>query len=229
MVGPRAGAFMAVFSLHSQFSLRIRRVGGGDHAAVIGGTAEAIEHFPGGVGDLGNCVFSVFLAAQVSRHYAEYEWAIRGINNAGVVANRFQFAGLVGGTNVVGQAASECGVFVRAEHLQQLVRGLLVDDLGAVDGFEQLHQLARRGDVFAAFFGGVDIHHFATQPGLVQAERIQHGVDVFHAHAIDQDIGGAVVADGNDHGGEVAVGDAGDTGREPAHDVAIGDEIFLAN
>ena len=46
-----------------------------------------------------------------------------------------------------------------------------------------------------------------------------------HADAVDQDVGGGVVADRDHHGGKIAQGDAGDAGRETTHDVAVGDEI----
>ena len=63
----------------------------------------------------------------------------------------------------------------------------------------------------------------------MQTLTIQHGVHVLHAGPIDQYIGCAVVTYRHHHGGQVAQGEPRDTGREPQHDVAAGDQVVLAH
>ena len=63
----------------------------------------------------------------------------------------------------------------------------------------------------------------------MQAQAVQHRVHVLHSHAADQNIGSAVVAHGNHHGGKIAQRQARDSQRKAQHDVTAGDQILLAN
>jgi hypothetical protein len=76
-----------------------------------------------------------------------------------------------------------------------------------------------------AVLGGFEVHHFAAQASVRESKRIEHGVDVVQANAIDEHVRGGVVADCDHHGGKVAQCDAGYPGSESAHDVAVGDQI----
>src|SRR6202040_2756416 len=69
------------------------------------------------------------------------------------------------------------------------------------------------------------VHHLAAKAGVRQVERIEHGIDVLHAQAIDQHVGGGVVADRDHHRREIAQCDARDAGSETAHDVAVRDKV----
>src|SRR5205085_1343446 len=137
----------------------------------------------------------------------------------------FQFAGLVGDLKIGGKVAWNKGTLVGAQHLEEIVGKLLVQHFSVIDGIEQGRHFTRGGDVLAALLGGLKVHHFAAQASVGQAERVEHGVDVLHAHTVDEYVGGGVIADGHRHGGQIAEGDAGDSGREAVHDVAIGDQV----
>ncbi len=101
----------------------------------------------------------------------------------------------------------------------------LFQHLAAVDGVEQHHHFPRRRDILSALLGGFEVHHFPAQPGMGQAERVEHGVDVRHADAVDEDIGRGVVADCDHHGGEIAQRDARDAWSQSVHDVAVGNKV----
>ena len=58
-----------------------------------------------------------------------------------------------------------------------------------------------------------------------QAERIHQRIHILHAHAIDQDIGRAIVADRDHHGRQIAQRDARHSGSEAAHDGTVWDQI----
>src|ERR1700761_1056957 len=59
----------------------------------------------------------------------------------------------------------------------------------------------------------------------MQAETLHQLIHIFHAHPVNQYIGGGVVADSNHHSGEVAVGNTCDSRCESAHDVAVGNQV----
>ena len=50
---------------------------------------------------------------------------------------------------------------------------------------------------------------------------LKEGVHVVHADAVDEHVGGGVVADGNHHGREIAQRDPRHARREAVHDVAV--------
>ncbi len=60
---------------------------------------------------------------------------------------------------------------------------------------------------------------------MSQAQRIEQRIHILHAHAIDQDIGRAIVADCDHHGRQIAQRDARDSGSEPAHDGTVWNQI----
>src|SRR5208283_2495678 len=196
-----------------------------NHSSILTGTRDAIEHSPRGQRNIADGLFSVTLAMQVGRHDAENVRPLVDEDQAGIIAHTFELAGLVGDLQIVGEIARDKTVFVGGEDLEEIGGHLLVQNLAAVERFEQLRHLAGRGDIFAAFGGGFHIHHLAAQAGIAQSLRVQEGIHVLHADAVDEDVGGGVVADGDHHGRKVAQRDPGDTRREAAHDVAVLDEI----
>ena len=122
-------------------------------------------------------------------HDADHVGAAFDEDDAGIVAHGFERSGLVGDFQTGGQVAGNPGVFVRAQHLEEILRRFFVQHLAVVDGIEQLHHFAGSGDVLAAFFCGLQVHHFAAQASVGEAERVEHGVDVLHADAVDQHVG----------------------------------------
>ena len=90
---------------------------------------------------------------------------------------------------------------------------------------EQGHHFARSRDVLAAFLRGLQIHHLAAQASVRKAERIEHGIHVLHADAVDEYVGRGVVADRDHHGRQIAQRDPRDAWCKPVHDVAVGNEV----
>ena len=88
----------------------------------------------------------------------------------GIVAHAFQFARLVGDAQVFGQVARDVAFLVDGKELEIIVGELFVEDLAAIEGFEEKHHFARGGDIFAAFAGGFQVHHFAAEAGVGQSE-----------------------------------------------------------
>ncbi len=160
-----------------------------------------------------------------ARHHADHVGASFDEDDAGVVADGFECTGLVGDFQIGGQVAGNPGTLVGAQHFEEVGGRFFVQELAVVDGIEQGHHFVRSGDVFAAFFRGLQVHHFAAQAGVGEAERVEHGVHVLHADAVDQDVGRGVVADCDHHRGQVAQGDARYAGRQSVHDVAVGDQV----
>src|SRR5215468_12636482 len=72
------------------------RVVRGDYAAVGGGAAEAVEHSIRFPGDAGDSVGGLSFATDVSGHGAENVGARAVKDEAAIVADAFEFAGLVG-------------------------------------------------------------------------------------------------------------------------------------
>lgn len=95
----------------------------------------------------------------------------------------------------------------------------------AIEMFEKLHHFAGRGDVFAPFGRCLEIHHFAAELGVRQADALCQAEDVFHADAVDQDVGCGIVTDRDHDRGEVAVGECSDSWGQAAHDAAVRHEV----
>src|SRR5208282_476844 len=191
------------------------------HPPVLTRARDAVEHAPSGERDIADRFFSVTLATQVGRHDAENIRTLVYEDHARVVAHAFERAGLVGDLQIFGKIARDPTVLVGGEDFEEIVGHLFVQNLATVERFEQAQHLVGGGDIFAAFGGGFDIHHLAAQAGVAQPLRGQEGVHVVHADAVDQDVGGGVVADRDHHGREVAQRDPGNAGREAVHDVAV--------
>ncbi len=59
----------------------------------------------------------------------------------------------------------------------------------------------------------------------MQPLRLQKRIHVVHADAVDKDVGSGVVADSDHHGRKVAQRNLSDAGRQPAHDVAVLNQV----
>ena len=58
-----------------------------------------------------------------------------------------------------------------------------------------------------------------------KSKRVEHGVDILHANAVEENIGGRVVTDGDHHGGEIAKRNSRDARSEAAHDIAVRNQV----
>src|SRR5689334_9063206 len=130
-----------------------RRAGvvGGDDAAIFGGTAKAVKHFPGGEGDVGDGVAGVAFAAVVGSHDADGEGAFAGENDAGIGADAFEFAGFVGDAEVFGKIARDVAGFGRGKEFEEIVGEVFVEDFAFVELLQEENHFMGRGDVFATF------------------------------------------------------------------------------
>ncbi len=110
-----------------------------------------------------------------------------------------------------------------AEEGKKIVGHLLVQDFPAVQRLQQRHHFAWRGDVLAAFGGSFHIHHLPVKPGVRQSERIEQRIHVFHADAVDDDIGGGIVAYGYHQRRNVADRQPRNAGSHRVRDAASAD------
>src|SRR5579862_2009718 len=110
--------------------------------------------------------------------------------------------------------------------LEKVLTHLFVENLALVDGLKELHHLTGSGNVLAAFRGGLHVHHLSLKASLRKTLRGQEGVDVLHTNAIDQNVGGGVVADRHHHGGKIAQSDLRNAWRESTHNIAVLHEIL---
>lgn len=74
----------------------------GDDTPIRRRASESVEHGVSGSGDFSDGIFSVALAGEIGGHEAENVGAIAEENDAGIVADGFEFAGLIGDLQVVG-------------------------------------------------------------------------------------------------------------------------------
>src|SRR5439155_27302262 len=69
------------------------------------------------------------------------------------------------------------------------------------------------------------IQHLAPQARVRELQRIEQRVHVFHADAVNDDVGGGIVAHGNHEGRNIANRQAGDAWSQGAGNSAPSDEV----
>ena len=132
---------------------------------------------------------SLFFPLQIGRHHADDVGPIPREYDAGIIANALQLTRLIGNPQIFGQFARDVTLLVDAEQIEKILRELLVQDFSPVQVFEQRRHLARRRDIFPAFSGRFQIHHFASQARVREPKRIQQRVHILHSHAVNDDVG----------------------------------------
>src|SRR5262249_10319025 len=114
---------------------------------------------------------------------------------------------------------------VDRKEIEKVFGELLIEDFAAVEGFEELGDFVWGGDVFTAFGGGFDVHHFTAEMGMGESEGVEEGSDVVHGDAVDDDVGHGVVGDGDHEDGDVAESEFCRAGSEGGGDTAAADQI----
>src|SRR5262249_35133232 len=99
--------------------------------------------------------------AEIGGHGAENVRTRAGEDDAAIVTDAFEFAGLVGDAEAFWEFAGNVAGLRRGKEIEEIVGELFVEDSAAVESFEEEHEFAGRGDVFAAPCSGGDVHHFA--------------------------------------------------------------------
>jgi len=200
-------------------------VSGGDHSSIFTSPAEAVEHAPGVERNFADGLLPIPFVAQKRCHHTNYVRTAIDKNDAGVVTHGFQLAGLVRDLEVGGQVARDKGSLIRAQHLKEIGSCLFVQKLAVIDGIEQRHHFAWTGNILPALLRGLQVHHLAAQARVGEAKRVKHGIDILHADSIDEHVRCGIIADGDHHRRQIAQRKPRDAGREPSHDVAVGNQI----
>src|SRR5258708_36333322 len=139
-----------------------------NHSPILTRARQAIEHTPGGERDVADGLFSVPLAMQVGCHDTQDIGTLVDEDDARIVADAFESAGLVGDFQIVGQIALYPTVFVGGEVFEEIGRHLFVQDLAAVERLQQVQHLVWRGDIVAAVGRGLEVHHFAAKAEVAE-------------------------------------------------------------
>jgi hypothetical protein len=214
-------------------SLVLHRLSGaiarGHHSPILRSSTQSVKHLPRRKRNLADRVFSVAFVVQKRGHHTNHIRTPFHEDDSGIIPHAFERSRLVRAFHIGRQVAGNPRLLVRAEHLEEVRCSFFVQHFVVINGIEQQHHLPWRRNIFAPLLGSIEVHHLAPQASVLQAQSIKHGIDVVHPHAVDQNIRGRIVADRHHHRGKISKCDAGNAGRESAHDVAVGDEIVGLN
>src|SRR4051794_11157212 len=112
-----------------------------------------------------------------------------------------------------------------AKQVEEVARHLLVEHFAAIKIVEESHHFGGGRDILASLTCRLQVHHLAAEAGGRGNEGGGDRLYVFHAHPVDEDIGRAIVADGDHHRSQVAESNLGNARSQAAHDAAVRDQV----
>ena len=116
----------------------------GDYAAVGARAVEAVEHSVGFAGNAGDGVGAFAFVAEITGHSADDVGTRAGEDEAAIVADAFEFAGLIGDAKIFGEKPREVTFLVNGKKIEKVFGELFVEDFASVEGFEELRHLVGR-------------------------------------------------------------------------------------
>jgi len=103
---------------------------------------EPIKHLIGLAGYARDSVATVAFVAQIAGHDAEDVGAAASEDDSAIIANAFEFTGLVGDAQVFRKFARDITLLVNAEQVEVRAGEFLIQNLAAIEGLQEQHQFS---------------------------------------------------------------------------------------